>query len=96
MKYELRSAALAITMVFGIASVAHASQQPAETGQRQMPRAGQNTGQSPMMGQPGQAPMMNNAQMPQGMAGMMERCRRMMSRTAGEQGVMPPMQQQRQ
>lgn len=92
MKYQMKSAALAITMAFGIASVAHAGQQPAETGQRQMPQVGQSMGQSQMMGQPGQASMMNSPEMRQRMASMMERCQRMMSQMGAEQGAMPPMQ----
>lgn len=92
MQNQLKSAALALTMAFGIAGVAHASQQPAEPMPRQMPQAGQPTGPQ-MTGQPGQATMMNNPEMRQRMAAMMEACQRMMARTGADQGAMPGMQQ---
>lgn len=92
MKNPLKSAALALTMAFGIAGVAHASQQPAEPMPRQMPQTGQPMGPQ-MTGQPGQATMMNNPEMRQRMAAMMDACQRMMERMGTEQGTMPGMQQ---
>ena len=95
MKNQLKSAVLAATIAFGIASVAHASQQPAETSQRQMPASGQSMNQSQMMSQSGQGSMMNNPEMRQRMTAMMERCRRMRSRMGAEPVTMPAMQDRR-
>lgn len=93
MQDQLKSAALTLTMAFGIAGVAHASQQPAQPAERQMPQPGQTMGSSQMMGQPSEGSMMNNPEMRQRMAMMMKACQRMMDRMAAEQGPMPGMQQ---
>jgi len=91
MNKQLKSAALAVTMAFGIAGVAHANQQPAQPMPRQMPQPTLPMGQQ-MMGQPGQASMMNNPEMRQRMATMMQACQRMMSRMGAEQSAMSGVQ----
>ena len=88
---QLKSAALAVTMVLGIAGVAHASQQPAQPMPRQMPSAGQPMG-SQMMGQSGQTMIMNSPEARQRMATMMQACQRMMERMGSQQSTMPGMQ----
>lgn len=90
---QLKSAALAMTVAFGIAGAAQAGQQPAQPPPRQMPQSDQTMGPSHMMNQPGQATMMNNPEMRQQMAAMMQACQRMMARMGAEQGAMPGMRQ---
>lgn len=93
MRNQLKSAALGIGMVFGIASVAHATQQTAQPGQGQMPQSSQVMGQAEMMGGTAPGSMMSNPEMRERMSAMMERCHRMMSRMNAEQNSMSGMQQ---